>query len=769
LPAPAEAAPGAPRRLGGYEILKSLGQGGMGAVYLARQVSLNREVALKVMHPNVARNPTFLARFLREALAAAKLVHPHVVQIYDVGQDHGVRFYSMELIRGSSLGQILKKKGRIEVVPATRYILQVARGLLFAHNRGIVHRDIKPDNLLLDELGIIKIADLGLVKMPVDPASGGPASVNLTAPGMTVGTAAYMAPEQARACVDVDHRADIYALGCTFYALLAGRPPFSGSSSLEIMTRHCTDPLPPLEGSVPNVPPTISAIISRMLAKNPDDRYPDCKQLIADLRRFLDRDSGKDALPTAEHTARLQACVRQFQTPMARLRGKVMLGSLAVLAAAVLATLALHRPMWSMAILFVAVTAGVARLLLNGFVYRTPQFVKLRELIVESERGDWIFWGVGGLIVLILVIVTGAGPAVAGLIVLGVTVAVTVHCGFDRKVAAERRPVVEDASRLLEHLRKEGMDEEPLQHFVYDHGGDGWEDFFEALFGYDWMVRARQEWGRVEGVARRPRHAPWRDPVIRWFASLRQARQLARERKMLASLAPSPEASAPEVPAAPSMPLPAAPPTAITATPPAPSVPGPAVEHRPEPVTATFRLLAGPVRKPTPRARRRRRPPAWWQQAGETLRAIFGPRVRGLAGLLLVTGCVLWIHQNNLVSEEDLADPTHFAGFDTSHAQPLHLSFLPDAWLRPFHSLNPGIAGLVLLLSLFWRSWRLNIFLIPAAVAILLGDSLGLPDKSIGGTFGVSITSLFFGTALLTLGFLNDWLGAPRELSRDEM
>jgi hypothetical protein len=764
-PAPEEAAqPEGNRRLGGYEVLKTLGQGGMGSVYLARQVSLDREVALKVMHPKVASNPTFLARFLREALAAAKLVHPHVVQIYDVGEDHGVRYYSMELVRGTSLGQMLKKKGRLEVVPVARYILQAARGLLFAHNRGIIHRDIKPDNLLLDQLGIIKIADLGLVKMPVDPATaGGPGSVNLTAPGMTVGTAAYMAPEQARACVDVDRRADIYSLGCTFYALLAGRPPFIGGSSLEIMTRHCTDPLPPLEDRVPGLPPAISAIVNRMLAKAPEDRYPDCKPLIADLKQFLDRVSGKDSLPSVQHVARLQSCVRRFQAPAARLRDRLLLVSLATVAVAVLATVVFRRPMWAVAALFLAFAAGLSRLLLHGVVYRTPVFLKLRELVLESSRGDWLFWGIAVLVVLVLLLTTSMGAVMAALIVLAVGWAVTLHFLLDRRAAAQRRPVVADASRLLEELRKEGMDEEALQYFVFDHGGDAWEEFFEAVFGYDWMLRARQEWANVETAARRPRHAIWRDPLIRALESLRQIRQRARERKMLANVAAAAaEGSPPVVATGPWAPLPDASQAAVTPTP-----VGPTVDYRPMHAQAPPpRTGRSHILMPLPERPRS----SLSEMAEQFVEAVFGPRVRGLVGLLLITGCVLWIHQNNLISEEDLADPTRLASLDMSRAEPLRLAFLPAAILKPFHSLNPGIAGLVLLLSLFWQSWRINLFLIPAAAVIFLGDSLGLPALAIGsGGFALSLHALIIGGILLALGFVFHFLFEPRDLSRHEI
>src|SRR5262245_22447708 len=155
-----------PRVLGGYEIVKELGRGGRGAVYLARQVSLDRPVALKVMNPEWAKNPNFLVRFTREAYAAAQLVHHNIVQVYDIGQDRGIHYFPMEYVDGCSLGEVLKKEGKIEAAVAAGYALQAARGLSFAHDRGMIHRDIKPDNLMLNTHGVVKVADLGLVRTP---------------------------------------------------------------------------------------------------------------------------------------------------------------------------------------------------------------------------------------------------------------------------------------------------------------------------------------------------------------------------------------------------------------------------------------------------------------------------------------------------------------------------------------------------------------------------------------------------------------------------
>src|SRR5205085_2442713 len=152
--------------LGGYEIVKELGHGGMGAVYLARQLSLDRNVALKVMKPEWAQDPVFMARFTREAYVAAQLVHHNVVQIYDIGIDRNINFFSMEFIEGQSLGDLLKREKKLKPDAAVGHILQAARGLKFGHDRGMIHRDIKPDNLMLNTQGVVKVADLGLVRKP---------------------------------------------------------------------------------------------------------------------------------------------------------------------------------------------------------------------------------------------------------------------------------------------------------------------------------------------------------------------------------------------------------------------------------------------------------------------------------------------------------------------------------------------------------------------------------------------------------------------------
>ncbi len=271
-----------PERLGGYRILKELGRGGMGAVYLARQLSLNRDVAVKTIQNDWSSNPRAVARFIREAYAAAQLTHHNVVQIYDLGQDNGINFFSMELVEGGSLDELLKRQGRLNPKQAATYVLHAARGLRFAHEHGMIHRDIKPANLMLTRDSLVKVADLGLVKTPSlgeeDESTSGDdnalllasARSHVTGAGSTLGTPAYMPPEQAEDATQVDHRADIYSLGCTFYALLVGEPPYVNRSAVEILSKIKTEPIQRVDTLVKGLSPQLASIVERMTAKRPE-------------------------------------------------------------------------------------------------------------------------------------------------------------------------------------------------------------------------------------------------------------------------------------------------------------------------------------------------------------------------------------------------------------------------------------------------------------------------------------------------------------------
>lgn len=268
-----------PDKIGQYTVVSQIGRGGMGVVFKARDESLNRFVAIKVLNEQLSEDSTFLQRFVREAQAAAGLSHPNIVQIFLIGEDKGHPFFVMEYVSGRSLDQLVRAEGRIDNPRASQLILQAAHGLAAAHDKGIIHRDIKPANLILDDRGLLKIADFGLA-LPAD------AQTQLTATGMFVGTPGYLAPEQC-AGEKADHRTDIYALGVTFYLLLTGTPPFRGESPLALL-RQIMDTEPADVSSLnPSVDAATRRILGRMIAKDRAERYQNCHELIADLEEYL--------------------------------------------------------------------------------------------------------------------------------------------------------------------------------------------------------------------------------------------------------------------------------------------------------------------------------------------------------------------------------------------------------------------------------------------------------------------------------------------------
>jgi serine/threonine protein kinase len=270
---------GADLFLNQYVLMEKLGEGGMGEVFRARHLRLDRDVALKVMRREKLANAEAVRRFRREIKASAALAHDNVVMAYDADQSGDVHFFAMEYVDGTTLDRYVQEKGPLPVGEACDYIRQAALGLQHAFEKGLTHRDIKPSNLLLDKNGLVKISDLGLVLLD-DPDAGS----RITREGLTVGTPDFVAPEQARNPRAADIRADIYALGCTFYYLLAGEVPYPGGTPTEKMLRHSREPLP--APSRPDVPHGVLLALSMMTAKKPEDRYQTPAEVAAALEEY---------------------------------------------------------------------------------------------------------------------------------------------------------------------------------------------------------------------------------------------------------------------------------------------------------------------------------------------------------------------------------------------------------------------------------------------------------------------------------------------------
>lgn len=263
-------------RIGDFELKKRLGKGGMGEVFLARQVSLDRLVAIKTLSKKLAKQEDFVARFLREARSMAKLDHSNIVRVYAADSFKGVHFAAIEYIDGRSVQDWLNQQKQFSIGDAVHVAVVSAEALLHAHELNMIHRDIKPDNILLTSKGVVKVADFGLAKVLDE-------DVSMTQSGTGLGTPLYMAPEQARSAKTVDQRSDIYALGATLYHMIVGKVPYSGDNTLELILAKEDGKYTPARSLRPEVPERLDLIIDKMMAKDPRHRYSDCAEIISDL------------------------------------------------------------------------------------------------------------------------------------------------------------------------------------------------------------------------------------------------------------------------------------------------------------------------------------------------------------------------------------------------------------------------------------------------------------------------------------------------------
>ena len=265
--------------LGDFAIERRLGRGGMGEVYLARQVSLNRYIALKVIRPDLLANPATLARFEKEAWTAAKLNDPNVVHIYAIGSIDKVRFIAMEYVQGTNLKDYLARKGTPELPLALSIMKQSANAVRAAGEMGLIHRDIKPENILLTKRGLVKVADFGLCRDLNEESAQG-----ITQQGVTMGTPLYMSPEQALGD-PLDHRSDLYSLGITYYQMLAGEPPFRADNPMALALKHVKAEPPDLASRRPDLPVDLCRLVMKLIAKAPADRYQSAAEMLKDLAK----------------------------------------------------------------------------------------------------------------------------------------------------------------------------------------------------------------------------------------------------------------------------------------------------------------------------------------------------------------------------------------------------------------------------------------------------------------------------------------------------
>jgi serine/threonine protein kinase len=760
--------------LGPYRLIKLLGQGGMGSVYLAKQTSLDRDVALKVINAQLSDSPKALARFTREAYAAAQLVHPNVVQVYDMGDDRGNCYFSMELVLGRSLAEFVVNEKKLDPEQAASFILHAARGLAHAHAAGMVHRDIKPGNLLVDGSGAVKVADLGLVKVPdqdeLDQAfelaemSALSASQDLTRFGSAIGTPYYMAPEQAKNAVAVDHRADIYSLGCTFYVLLTGKKPFDGKTFEEIVSKHSTAPLIEPSQLVERVPASLSGIVSKMMAKNPKERYQSLNDLIPELEEFLGIRSLASFTPDDEDVKVLEREAKTFNG--AKLSGLRSLFPAALVAGCLLLAFIVLISLswqWASGFLIVPVLTGISYFLVSGIRDHGVLFSKARELAFDSGLLNWVKWILAGLVLVVVVYLIGLVLPWLLAAFVGVGLAIAYYLLVDKPIAEARKRPIAEIESLLKKMRTKGMDEKAIASFVARYSGRHWEELFENLFGYDNKRKMRDELAQTEMAKSRPKFRPWRDRFYDdWCCQLKQLKS-ARDRKHLEnvefaglkaeglSVAEAREQAGQMADAM----VDFAAQQKIAALEQRIAELDPKVRQE-QKRQQVKKLLADA------RSGKYRQEKTWLQRMEPMLNLIAGSYTRFLMGCLLLVGSMVWAKQNGILDtvresaskvqqainqptadpklgdsnlDEGISDKTQETGDKDATTAKAEIENALTATLnretttlrfplfgRFFHSFDSMVAGLILLASAFIFGWRMSLFALPAAFIAMFGS-----------------------------------------------
>lgn len=776
----------------GYAIASELGRGGMGTVYLATQLSLDRPVALKVMRKRWATDPVFVARFTREAFAAAQLSHPNIVHIHDIGVVEGTRFFSMEYVRGKSLSDLVRVEGKLDPETAVGYVLQAARGLKHAHDRGMIHRDVKPDNLLIDGQGLVKVADLGLVKTPTlspsDDRRRGTGSrsgldplppdmtgdmtgdwIALGTPTMTgdriaLGTPAYMSPEQCRDAASVDHRADIYSLGCTLYVLVTGRPPFEGTTAAELMSKHTYDPLVPPEQIVSRVPKAVSAVIQRMMAKCADDRYQDMAEVVRTLEAWLGVHHAGTFSPREAQIAQLEASVLRFNTcGSAVLRGRLITGFFGVIALVAVLLVFFGKTHWAFGAFGLALEATLAYFVLDGIMRKGHLFSCARRLVGGLSWSDWaVALSCFAMFCMLLALLKVLWIWI-GFGLIGSGLAFTLRYGFDRAIAEERRAVLDGCEPQLRRMRARGLDEVELRQFVAKFAGRDWEEFFEALFGYEAKLVARGILLRGGAAGAREKHAAWREPLIATMDRIEKHRREESERKLLLAveranlLATGATAEIAEDRAKAVADAMVRGADEIRRTETARAAPGHVTGQAPANVGALVHAAQRPndfAFVPTPKS----------DPLGSVISLFVGPHVRAVAASVLLAACALWAHQNGLVpgaeiraqaaqavENQDLTGLQKQAALDASRqTKPLAIAGVPSAVVGWVDGFNVGLAGLMLLASLCCRGNLMSGFVLIGAAVAITGHQFGIRTVEPFRDYHVS---LMLGSVLALVGF----------------
>jgi hypothetical protein len=737
-----------PRNLGGYRVGRRIGLIRVGTAFEARQKATGRDLSLAVVKPRWSALPVYVSRIAREAYAASQLDHPNLLPPLDFDIDRGFAIVASDALQGTPLSapegrEGLDRKARVAA------ILQIARGLKHAHEQGIYHRDLSLNKIRVDREGLTLLADLGVGLTPETPEAPSITAIPLA------GTPPEPTPEAPSAAFV---RQDISSLGRALQGLIGGN---LGDRALS---------------------PSLSAITRKMLGENPESRFQEMGAVV----RALEAELGVGGVftPKEEEAAALEAEARAFNDlPLAKLKPKVALPALAGLVLYLAVALLTGHLRLALPVLGLAVIALASLTLLRGVFGRDPIYERLRELILGGGSGNVFTALVTVALVVAVLYFTGYLGLGIFLSVVGIGLGSAYHFTVDRPLHQARLEAIERANVLIRGLRRLGISEDSIRSFVSRQAGSAWEEFYEALFGYDALRAARKQWGTDAGGRKRPRFAFWRDPIVDAIDARIATRQRLKDRALFQAI----EERALEARGI----------NLLTAR---------RKAHR---ISEAIVLFAHQFRQtrghesgiPLMDALNRvaQRPddflttnlesddqqgPPPWQEALELLtRICFGPRTRFLAGGILLAASLVWMHQNDLIQVEEIknlganavndkekaVDDARKIGQKTvenvkgvvsgeTKTKQLQIDGLSPQVTSRLDGFGLGVAGLILILSAFFRGQRFAAFAVPGALIAAFGPHLIEPGaRSLGPT---SLIALAVGAGLFGLGVV---FGRTRE------
>ncbi len=741
LPIDLEPAFEPPRRLGGYRVGRRVGLISVGALFEGRRTATGRAVSLAVVKPRWASDAAFLARFAREAYAAGQLRHPNLLMPRDFDITKGFPFVAADAAPVPLSDP--RSREPLDRTMRTAAILQAARGLKHAHEQGIYHRALSLGKIGVDAEGLVRLSEVGLGLTPATPEVPAIPPIPLAGPP---GSPASPAPEPPSAAFV---REDITGLGRCLQSLIGGK---QGDRAL---------------------PPGLAALVRRMAGDEPEARFTDLGAVVRSMEAELG--VGGVFTPRDEEAAALEDCARAFdEPPLARLRPMLTLGFAAALGLFVLIALWARNPLMALGVVGFAAIAGSALVVVRGLFGRDPLFDRARELAFGGGRGDALTVLAAGALLVGALMLTGLIGLWVFLAMLAVGLAAAYHFALERPIEQARLEPIARARTLIRNFRRLGVDEDSVRRFACRHAGRRWEEFFEALFGYDALRDARRRWGPDAGGQRRPRFAPWRDPIIDAIDARLDVRRRDRDRVLFQAI----EERGLEARGI----------NLLTARRKGRRIAEAIVQYAHQ-----FRRQGGetdlglPLMDALNRVAQRpddylaetgeedTGPPAWRDALDLLIRVLFGSRTRFLAGGALLAGCLLWMNQNSLISGDKIKDVVAVATTDREQAvsgakaiqeetvarvqgvargetatKQLEVGGLSPEVTHRLDGFGLGVAGLILVLSSFFQGVRFAAFAVPGALVAALGPHLIEPGaRPLGPT---SLMAMAIGAGLFALG-----------------